>query len=222
MAPLTRRQAQGVEKTIDDVKTSEDVPVEEPASSRGKRKSTEHENDSDDEGGVPLNSEELSSPKRQRLTGLAVRTREDESTETGRKTNIEVEIPTSSMHTIPRRSPVPDSEDDGEGIDSDPEVEPLSASKQLEEEASQKLASQSVEPEHTPMPKPKGKHITFGDDDDVENFVAAAAAAIEAEDPKDEEEGSDDDDDAPEAVSTQAVAKKMQEAAQAAEEAAEK
>ncbi|KAI2613287.1 hypothetical protein GGR54DRAFT_616054 [Hypoxylon sp. NC1633] len=199
-----------------------DIPeADEPASPNAKRKSTGDANESSS-----LISE-AASPKRQRL---AVRTREDESTRYGHKTHIEVEIPTSPRPKRPRTSPVPDSQDaDGE-LDSEPDAEPSSASRQLEEEASQRLSQQPAE-EPTPAPKAKGKHLVFGDDDDVDKFVAAAATGADNAtkagggdaQPGNEEEGSDGDDDAaPEAVSTQAVAKQMQKAAQAAEEAAEK
>ncbi|KAI0834830.1 hypothetical protein F5Y06DRAFT_277995 [Hypoxylon sp. FL0890] len=232
MAPLTRRRAKASENNVetkavpatsDAVKTAGEPVQEEPVSSSGKRKSTGDANDSDEDGGAPLNQEEIS-PKRQRL---AVRTRGDQSTGNGRKTHLEVEIPSNSKPKRPRSSAVPDSQDIDGALESEPDAEPSSASKQLEEEASQRLVSQSVEPDPSPMPKPKSKHIVFGDDDDVENFVASAAAAAESDkkvgdkEAKDEEEGSDDDD-APEAVSTQAVAKEMHKAALAASEAAEK
>ncbi|KAI0138539.1 hypothetical protein F4776DRAFT_618843 [Hypoxylon sp. NC0597] len=228
MAPLTRSSAKASEKiaksevipaTPDAVETTSASAQEEPVSPSGKRKSTGDANHSEDDGGAPLDPE-ATSPKRQRL---AVRTRDDQSTDNGRKTYLEVQIPSSSTPKWPRSSAVPDSQDVDGISESDPEAEPSSASKQLEEEASQKLASQSVESDPSPMPKPKSKHIVFDDDDDVEKFVAAAAATdanTKAEN-EDDEEGSDDDD-APEAVSTQAVAKEMQKAALAASEAAEK
>ncbi|KAI1781427.1 hypothetical protein F4818DRAFT_37725 [Hypoxylon cercidicola] len=231
MAPVTRRSARIAQETTGDesvlsssnAANADEAPlVNELASPLGKRKSTEDNNEADDEASSLLDPAPAS-PKRQRL---AVRTREDESTATGRKTYLEVEIPVS---TTSRASPVPDSQDVGEAVG--PELEPSSASKQLEEEATQRLAS--LEPEQTsmtkPKPQPKGKHITFGDDDDVDKFVAAAATADASttadktqEDVKDNDEGSDDDDEAPEAVSTQAVAKEMQKAAQFASEAADK
>ncbi|KAI1213432.1 uncharacterized protein F4807DRAFT_411034 [Annulohypoxylon truncatum] len=223
MASLTRGLANTPQNTIDKEATkANEIPVqEEPVSSRGKRKSVGDDVDSehDDEGSASLISE-AASPKRQRL---AVRTREDESTATGRKTYLEVEIPVAGRS---QSRAVPDSQDSNEvALESGPDAEPSSASRQLEEEASQKLASQKSEPESTPMRKPKGKHVVFGDDDDVENFVAGAAAQAdkkgENEDTRKEEEDSDDDD-APEAVSTQAAAKEVQKAAQAASEAAEK
>lgn len=237
MAPVTRRSARKIAEAkaqdesilsmADDVANKveevENLLEKEPASSpRWKRKSTENNddnNESDHEGGAPLN-QALTSPKRQRL---AVRTREDESTPTGgRKTHLEVEIPVAATSSVPRSDPVPDSQDAEEvEAEVEPEIEPTSASKQLEEDAIHRLAS--LEPEQTPIakPKPKAKHITFGDDADVDQFVTAAATAP-TKPQDDEKEDSDDDDEAPEAVSTQAVAKKMQEAAQVASEAADK
>ncbi|KAI1758975.1 hypothetical protein GGR53DRAFT_515308 [Hypoxylon sp. FL1150] len=240
MAPVTRRsrriaEAKGQDESI--ISTTSDAvntapPKEESApaasSPRGKRKSIEHATNDENDGGSPNLDSPLTSPKRQRL---AVRTREDESTPTGgRKTHLEVEIPVTAISTVPRSDPVPDSQDEDEegSAVGKPEVEPTSASKQLEEDAIHRLASQSLEPEQTPMAKPKsipeakGKHITFGDDDDVNQFVTTAAAVpAKSQEDADDDEGSDDDE-APEAVSTQAVAKKMQEAAHAASEAADK
>ncbi|KAI2471667.1 hypothetical protein F4781DRAFT_386274 [Annulohypoxylon bovei var. microspora] len=220
MAPLTRSRASLQNTSEEEVTKTNEISVqEEPGSSREKQRSVgdDVDGDNDEEGSAPLVLE-ATSPKRQ---GLAVRTREDESTATGRKTYLEVEMPVPSR---PQSSAVPDSQDsNGGALESDPDAEPSSASKQLEEEASQKLAPQPLEPESTPMPKPKGKHVVFGDDDDLEKFVAAATARgdkkAENEDAKEEES---DDDDAPEAVSTQAIAKEVQKAAQTASEAAEK
>ncbi|KAI1454987.1 hypothetical protein F4805DRAFT_295464 [Annulohypoxylon moriforme] len=222
MAPSTRSRAKTSQNATEKeaANANESSIQEEPVSPSGKRKSMGDDvnRDHDDESSAVL-IRDSASPKRQRL---AVRTREDESTATGRKTYVEVEIPLDSK---PRSSAVPDSQDLSEGaLESGPDTEPSSASKQLEEEASQKLASQSLEPESTPMSKPKAKHVVFGDDDDIENFVASAAAQGDTkvnEGTTNEEEDSDDDD-APEAVSTQAAAKEVQKATQAASEAAEK
>ncbi|KAI0883440.1 uncharacterized protein GGS22DRAFT_190098 [Annulohypoxylon maeteangense] len=223
MAPRTRSRVNSSQDTTEEkaTKPSETPVQEKPVSSRGKRKSIGDDIDSDRDDGdsAPL-IPESGSPKRQRL---AVRTREEETTPTGRKTYIEVEIPVSNK---PESVAIPDSQDSNEGVvESGPDAELSSASKQLEEEASQNLASQSLEPEPTSSSKPKGKHVVFGDDDDIEKFVASAAAQedkkAENEDDKNEVEESDDDD-APEAVSTQAAAKEVQMAAQAASEAAEK
>ncbi|KAI0181083.1 hypothetical protein GGR52DRAFT_18021 [Hypoxylon sp. FL1284] len=242
MAPVTRRSLRISQQTTNDepdpsssnaATTDEATLVKKPASSRGKRKSTENDDRDESEqegGGAPLDDEPSASPKRQRLT---VRTREDESTAAGRKTHIEVEIPVGQNSTMATTAPMPRSDlvpDSQEEDEDGPEPEPLSASRQLEEGATHRLASQSLEPEQTPAnkpkPKPKGKHITFDDEEDVNNFVADAAAATVAATATKKAEDSDgddeDDDDAPEAVSTQAVAKEMQRAAQSATEAAEK
>ncbi|KAI0901800.1 hypothetical protein F4806DRAFT_444614 [Annulohypoxylon nitens] len=217
MAPRTRSRAKDPQSTTEEetVKTNE-TPVK--AKSRGKRKSAgdDIDRDHDTEGEAPQTSES-ESPKRQKL---AVRTREDESTATGRKTYLEVEIPVESKS---QQSTILDSQDSKEAaIELGPDAEPSSASKQLEEEASQRLASQSIEPEAMSMPKPKGKHVVFGDDDDIETFVASAAAQADKKADAAREEEDSDDDDAPEAVSTQTAAKEVQKAKQAASEAAEK
>ncbi|KAL7627164.1 hypothetical protein AAE478_003940 [Parahypoxylon ruwenzoriense] len=217
MAPLTRRQAKVVTNA---------PPNEEPDTLRGKRKSTGHGKSGSNN--TSLNSEpEI--PKRQRLT---LRTKEDgdEGTTSKRQTHIEVHLP--STNTVTPKGPrtatsVPDSQGpEGGASESELEFEPYSASKQLEEEASQKLASQSAGPPE-PTPKPKSKHVVFGDGDEVDNFVAVAAAS-EAEkkhggtEDEDDSDSDDSDDDAPEAVSTQDVAKKMRKEAQVASETAER
>ncbi|XXG96741.1 hypothetical protein Hte_003032 [Hypoxylon texense] len=236
MAPVTRRSARIAQETAqgepippssDAVDTSKVPLVEEPSSPHEKRKSTEnvgdHESDHE-EGGAALHPIPIS-PKRQRL---AVRTREDESTATGRRTHLEVEIPVSVTPAASSTEPaVPDESQGVREAVGGPELEPASASMQLEEEATQRLASQSVEPERTPMAKPqpqpqrKAKHITFGDDEDVNKFITAAAS-VEINKAAEIEAQESSDDEAPEAVSTQAVAKEMQNAAQVASEAAEK
>ncbi|KAI1469201.1 uncharacterized protein F4812DRAFT_321747 [Daldinia caldariorum] len=149
-----------------------------------------------------------------------------ESSRAKRKSTVgeesKVEIPTSPKPKKSRTSAVPDSQD------KERSWLLSSVSKQLEEDATQRLASsQSLGSDQTPAPKPKGKHLVFDDDDDVENFVVAAAeAGKKAEEDKNkeekEEESDDDDDDAPEAVSTQVAAKEVQKSAQAALDAAEK
>ncbi|KAI3343675.1 hypothetical protein F4824DRAFT_17078 [Ustulina deusta] len=74
------------------------------------------------------------------------------------KSSIEVLIPSSAVKTPRSRSSrVPDSQETDASDEKSQSVEPLSASKQLEEEASQKLASQSrlreSSLESTPLPK---------------------------------------------------------------------
>ncbi|KAF3060013.1 putative sporulation protein [Daldinia childiae] len=218
MPPVTRRRAKDAENGIE----SEIIlPKESPRAKRWK--STGNNNNTENEGAAsPV--QEIRDSKQQKLS---VRTREDESTGTGRKTHLEVEIPTSPKPKNSRTDAVPDSQDKEEKSYGSDSALLSSVSKQLEEEASQRLASsqsQSQELDQTPAPKTKGKHLVFDDDDDVENFVAAAAEVskkVEVDNTKDEEEESDDDD-APEAVSTQAAAKEVQKSTQAALDAAEK
>ena len=134
----------------------------------------------------------------------------------------------------PRSNSVPDSEEEG---DITP-PEPQSASRQLEEEATRHLASQSS---GSSLPSnaaafsgdQKGsdnrKHVVFGDDDDVGQYVAAAKAktAVSADhnrkvDEEVDDDNDDDDDEAPEAVSTKAAAKETLKSAKAVADAAEK
>lgn len=130
----------------------------------------------------------------------------------------------------PRSSSVADSQDgDGYGHAA---LEPQSASKQLEEEASQRLASQSVEPDLQLNPQGnkkdmKSNHVVFGDDDDVDKYVAAAAAATAAKTSKHAlepaaQEDAEDSDEAPEAISTKVAAKETLESAKALAAATEK
>ncbi|KAI1334166.1 hypothetical protein F5Y15DRAFT_298583 [Xylariaceae sp. FL0016] len=230
MAPLTRRRAKAAEtsfaESVDTPETSQiienEVSTEKPVAKRNKRSSSSS-NDKDG-GSVEEESTEITTPKRKRL---AVRTREEENASGGRKMSrvIEVQIPTSSAARS-RADAVADSQAEDDESDgpqaTGTQSEPQSASKQLEEEASQKLASQSVEPEPTPQPKARSSHVVFGDDSDVDKFVTAATAAETAKEPQaeSEEEDGDSDDEAPEAVSTQVAAKKGLEAAQAAVKAA--
>ncbi|KAI1805884.1 hypothetical protein F4811DRAFT_513859 [Daldinia bambusicola] len=217
MPPVTRRRA----KDAENVSESKIVPPKE--SSRAKRKSTGNDTNVNKENTATSSSQELGEDSNQK--GIYVRTREDESTGTGRKTKLEVEIPTSPKPKKSRTSVVLDSRDKEQSWASERGLL-SSVSKQLEEDATQRLASsQSLESDQTPAPKPKGKHLVFDDDDDVENFVAAAAEAgkkAEEDKAKEEEEEESDDDDAPEAVSTQAAAKEVHKSTQAALDAAEK
>ncbi|KAI1643416.1 uncharacterized protein F4817DRAFT_349856 [Daldinia loculata] len=219
MPPVTRRRAKDAENALE----SEVILPKE--SWRAKRKSTGNDNNVEN-GGAVSPAQKVGDPKQRKLS---VRTREDESTGTGRKTHLEAERPTSPKPKSSRTSAVPDSQDKEEKSWGSDSALLSSVSKQLEEDASQRLASSqslslSQEPDQTPAPKTKGKHLVFDDDDDVENFVAAAAEVgkkVEVDITKDEEEESDDDD-APEAVSTQAAAKEVQKSTQAALDAAEK
>ncbi|KAI0526327.1 hypothetical protein F5B22DRAFT_153373 [Xylaria bambusicola] len=146
MAPVTRRAAKaGTNSPTEGSATSTPVasnetPLEKPIALRSRR----------NERGVE--NAKVVTPKSKKLE---VRIREDGSST---KKAIEVQIPSSALKTPrSRSSPVPDSQEANTGDDGDQNFEPLSASKQLEEEASQKLASQSrlreSGVESTPVPK---------------------------------------------------------------------
>ncbi|KAK5631859.1 hypothetical protein RRF57_007573 [Xylaria bambusicola] len=120
---------------------SRETPLKKPIALRSRRSEQRGAEDA-----------KVATPKGKKLE---VRIREDESST---KKAIEVQIPSSALKTPrPRSSPVPDSQETNTGDDRDQNFEPLSASKQLEEEASQKLASQSrlreSGVESTPVPK---------------------------------------------------------------------
>ncbi|KAI8625229.1 hypothetical protein F5Y19DRAFT_450735 [Xylariaceae sp. FL1651] len=240
MAPVTRRKARAQkESNTEEViittsvtengagESSHELSFEEPIALRSKRKSSGSAEGEDQHGAEEV---EQTTPKRKKLE---VRIRDDVAPSTGRKTQIEVVIPSSALKTPhSRSSPIPDSQETGASDDEKKEpFEPQSASKQLEEEASQKLAlqSQSVEPKPEPTPQPKAArstHVVFGDDDDVDKFVAAAvekeADAQQANVAGEAEENESDDDEAPEAVSTAAAAQETLRSAKAAIDAAEK
>ncbi|KAI1738347.1 hypothetical protein F4680DRAFT_425812 [Xylaria scruposa] len=147
MAPLTRRAARAQAATPRETPTSTPVKgetlFEEPIALRSKRKS-------------PTNTAEegtdVATPQSKKLE---VRIREEP---VDAKSPIEVLIPSSAVKTPrPRSSPVPDSQDTSPSDEGNMTFEPLSASKQLEEEATQKLAAESrlsdSGPEATPLPK---------------------------------------------------------------------
>ncbi|KAI0166371.1 hypothetical protein GGR57DRAFT_496637 [Xylariaceae sp. FL1272] len=228
MAPLTRRRAAKAQKDAqaeisDSDAPSHDISFDEPIALRSRRKDVDS----------PASS--AKTPKR---TQIEVRIEEDEATPTSRRKQIEVQIPSSTFKRPRiRTSPVPDSQEElksDSGDDPEPPSppEPTSATKQLQDEALQKLAKQSqtadanAEAEATPQANAlKSTHVVFGDDDDVDNFVAAAADITKKESGQehdDEEEEESDDDAAPEAVSTAAAAQQNLKSAQAAVEAAER
>lgn len=151
----------------------------------------------------------------------------------------------------PRSGSVPDSQEgsepcrdgyfDHDDHDDDVPPQPQSASKQLEEEATRHLASQSsgaslpplgASEAHDPQKDGKRKHVVFGDDNDVEKYVAAATMGTAAPKQNNEEHGHDndddddddncDDDEAPEAVSTKVAARETLESAKAVADAAQK
>ncbi|KAI0861009.1 hypothetical protein F4860DRAFT_477546 [Xylaria cubensis] len=147
MAPLTRRAARAQAATPRETPTSTPVKgealFEEPIALRSKRKSPSSTAEEGTEAATPQG------------TRLEVRIREERA---DAKSPIEVLIPSSAIKTPrPRSSPVPDSQGSSPSDEGNQTFEPLSASKQLEEEATQKLAAESrlseSGQEATPLPK---------------------------------------------------------------------
>ncbi|TRX92413.1 hypothetical protein FHL15_006580 [Xylaria flabelliformis] len=147
MAPLTRRAARQQAATPTETPTSTPVKgetlFEEPIALRSKRKSPSNTAEEDTEAATPQGKR------------LEVRIREERA---DAKSPIEVLIPSSAIKTPrPRSSPVPDSQGTSPSDEGNQTFEPLSASKQLEEEATQKLAAESrlseSGQEATPLPK---------------------------------------------------------------------
>ncbi|RYP44701.1 hypothetical protein DL768_008852 [Monosporascus sp. mg162] len=238
MAPATRTRSKTLHGVAEEagaqVKSATNVdpsPRKGPITTHGvgkrdrKRRST---------GGAVLENEDdatqdssLSTPARKKLS---VRTRQeaDDGDDRDPATTAGVQIvrvQTEVRDRRPKRSrsnSVADSQDD-DGV-----PESQRASRQLQEEAIQRLASQCVEPgfrsaalkvKEEEKVTGKAKHIVFGDDDDVEKYVAAAAEEKPAVVEKEKEE---DLDGAPEAVSTKAAARETLESAKALAEATER
>lgn len=242
MAPVTRRRTKALETSQPDSSIISDPEVDSVANTpsqshksqdstprtksgaRSKRKSTDAApaaTGGEDEPSQRSRAE--STPNKRKR--LAVRTRVEESPSGDhRKVHIEATVLNPADGPVAasrRRETVADSEVEEDSDGGAPE--PESATKQLQEEAVQKLASQSAEPEPAAA-APKGKHVVFGDDDDVDNFVAEAAAKDGARRVAEKEgasESDDDDDEGPEAVSTAAAAKQSKKVEQAAVDAAE-
>lgn len=161
MAPLTRRAAKAREESPKEQPTkttsteTKEPPFEEPIALRSRRKAsndTAEENDDDN----TAEGAQAATPRRKKLE---VRIRDNV---TSVRSAIEVHIPSSAVKTPrPRSSPVRDSQEpetDTDASEANQTLEPLSASKQLEEEATQKLAAEArlVEsdgPESTPLSK---------------------------------------------------------------------
>ncbi|RYO92211.1 hypothetical protein DL764_008163 [Monosporascus ibericus] len=238
MAPATRTRSKtlhGVAKEVNaQVKSTTDVdrsPRDGLITAHGAAKGNRKRRSA---GGAVLENEDdatqnssLSTPARKKLS---VRTREetddgdghDPATAAGVRI---VQVQTEVRDRTPKRSrsdPVADSQDD----DAVPESQ--SASRQLQEEAIQRLASQYIEPgflaaalKATEEEKVTGKakHVVFGDDDDVAKYVAAVAGERSTFVEKQMEE---DLDEAPEAVSTKATARETLESVKALVEATEK
>ncbi|KAI0480122.1 hypothetical protein GGR56DRAFT_624629 [Xylariaceae sp. FL0804] len=227
MAPVTRRRAKLSGKSTDNQASGNLPPIELAETMAG---------NSQDGGKRVIERKTTRTTQTSQQDGqkLAVRTREKKNAGGGRKKTLEktleVQIPSSAAPRDPSGA-VADSQEESE--EKDPEgvsevVEPQSASRQLEQDASYTLASQptKLEVELPAKPKAQARHVVFGDDEDVDKFVSAAAARTEGEaQQRQEREGTEsdsDDDDAPEAVSTQAAAKVQLESAKAANEALEK
>lgn len=211
MAPITRRAAKAqdelpTEEPVTASATTKETLFEEPIAVRSKEIPSSDPVDEDNE--QEIESVTIATPKSNKLEMTTRR----ESTSTGAKTTIDIQIPSSIAKTPrSRSSPIPDSQEAVTDDEADRTFEPLSASKQLEEEATQKLASQGrllgsgpgstpsagmtkssrskqieSEAENEPTPKPKAAakstRVVFGDDNDVDKFVAAAANKKKRED----------------------------------------
>ncbi|KAI0431490.1 hypothetical protein F5Y09DRAFT_193176 [Xylaria sp. FL1042] len=149
MAPVTRRaaKAQGDspnEESITSISTPKvEMSLQKPIALRSRRNDEPEADDA-----------KIATPESKKLEA---RIREDGPST---KTSIEVQIPSSAIKTPrSRATQVPDSQETENTSDDGPNsFEPLSASKQLEEEATQKLESQSrlgedAGLESTPLPK---------------------------------------------------------------------
>ncbi|RYO77318.1 hypothetical protein DL766_007285 [Monosporascus sp. MC13-8B] len=238
MAPTTRMRSKtlhGVAEEDDaQVKSTTNVdlsPREGPTIPHGagkgkrKRRST---------GGAVLENEDdatqdssLSTPARKKLS-IHMREEADDGDGHDPATTAGVrivQVKTEVRNRRPKRSrsnSVADPQDD----DAVPESQ--SASRQLQEEAIQRLASQCVRPDfrsaalkakEEEKPTGKAKHVVFGDEDDLEKYVAVAADEKPAVVEKENEEELDE---APEAVSTKAAAREALESAKVLAEATEK
>ncbi|KAI1757425.1 hypothetical protein F4782DRAFT_129337 [Xylaria castorea] len=178
MAPVTRRAAKAQGETPRESPTNTPTAVqsetlfEEPIALRSKRKS-------------PSNAVEegakVATPRRKKLE---VRIR-DETVSV--KSSIEVLIPSSAIKTPRlRSSPVPDSQDSNASDEGNQTFEPLSASKQLEEEATQKLEAQSrlSESGQEATPLPKSAKLTRGSSGKKSNSKSTSHSQIRQKDPE--------------------------------------
>ncbi|KAI1367840.1 hypothetical protein F5Y08DRAFT_336378 [Xylaria arbuscula] len=128
MAPVTRRAAKASADSPREKYTTKEIPMEKPIALRSKRSERRTED------------AKVATPKSKKLE---VRIREN-GDQVSTKKAIEVQIPSSAVKTPrSRSSPVPDSQETNASNDGDDNFEPLSASRQLEEEADHKLASKS-------------------------------------------------------------------------------
>ncbi|KAI0127315.1 hypothetical protein BJ170DRAFT_683163 [Xylariales sp. AK1849] len=227
MAPLTRGRSKAAQEStqetadhaspvLSDAAVPDETTFEETVTLSGKRKPSPNDDEAE-----TSNESDQASPKRQRL---AVRVRQETGLPAGqRRLNIEAKL-LDKKSKRSRSASIADSEE-SEGSNGEPT--PHSASKQLQEEATQQLSQDLLVGEHPLKPAAvgvasKGKHVVFGDDDDVETFVATAAVKPPKPTPATVEEDEDESDEAPEAVSTSAAAKESLKAAHALSQAADK
>lgn len=142
MTPTTRSAASAQEELpkeepITASATTKERLFEEPIALRSKEIPSSDPVEEDNEHGVE--SAPAATPK---INKLEITTQQG-STSTSTKTSIDIQIPGSIAKTPrSRSSPIPDSQEIVTDDEGDQTFEPLSASKQLEEEATQKLASQ--------------------------------------------------------------------------------
>ncbi|KAK8057646.1 hypothetical protein PG996_011583 [Apiospora saccharicola] len=241
MAPLTRRRAREYAESaqtspersilspgLGETNTMITVPAIE---ARLKKKEESME-------GTPTKATSKGRKKATPKEKLAVRIHNEENEDGSHHVSVEAHT-VDAEPEAPTSASVADSQEHKEQEDSDDAVEEQDSSalfspsamlsQQLDEEASQKLKRErkdlkSAKDAPTPVPKPKGSHVVFGDDDDVDKHVAAAAekeaAKVKEAAPEDDEES--DDDEAPEAVSTSVATKAAKKSEREAAEAAEK
>lgn len=239
MAPLTRRRAKeyaesaqtSPERSILSPGLGEtNTMITVPAIAAGLKRKESVE-------GTPTKATSKGRKKTTPKEKLSVSVRDEKNEDGSHHVSVEA-------HTVDAEPEAPNSasvagSQEHEKQDSDDEVEEQESSipftpsamlsQQLEEEASQKLKRdqkdlKAAKEAPTPAPKPKGSHVVFGDDDDVDKHVAAAAekeaAKVKEAAPEDDEES--DDDEAPEAVSTSVATKAAKKTEREAAEAAEK
>ncbi|KAH8653684.1 hypothetical protein BX600DRAFT_515934 [Xylariales sp. PMI_506] len=209
MAPVTRRRSKAnqLSQEAESAAPSEapvetGTTIEKKVPARGKRKSSSGEEEEEAEA---ADDQENTTPKRQKL---AVRVRKGAAAKSKKGQSAQIA----------------DSEE-AEDSDDPQQPTPHSASKQLEDEASQQLDQELRAAAESSTPQPaaaKSKHVVFGDDDDVDNFVSAAKEVQNQAIQEEEDEEEESDDEAPEAVSTTTAAKQSLQAAEAATSAAEK
>jgi len=191
MPAVTRRRAkaQADEESVHEASAAEnEVSFQEPIPVRSKRKAASKAGKGDNATG----DTKTATPKSNKKLEVLIRS-EESATPTSSKAEIEVLIPSSTLKTPrSRSSPVPDSQDTTASQATDRTFDPLSASKQLEEEAIHTLELQSwLRKVHnsvsTPLPKgnksssaSSGKKMSKGNN--LASKPQSAEAEVEAED----------------------------------------